>query len=223
VEALYKLGEPRWTGGIASENVDDPARWTGAIDLLPLVDPKVDRVQHGWELRNGRLSSADKAWAKLALPFRPGAEYDLRVVVSHTSDAGYVISQLLPHGSDGVVFELRYHNGWGFFPCAKGKNFGPVTLEAVKTHVSVLQVRKDSVRAFIDGQLVLDTRPPFSEGAIPGVWSFPDRRQIGVGSRTATEFHEIQLLEISGRGEFTRPDDPAAKEAEKKRRPPATP
>ncbi|MCY3023558.1 MAG: hypothetical protein NTW87_31650 [Planctomycetota bacterium] len=38
-----------------------------------------------------------------------------------------------------------------------------------------------------------------------------------VGSGESTVYiHSIQVLEVTGKGTFTRPDDPAAKEAKKK-------
>jgi hypothetical protein len=77
----------------------------------------------------------------------------------------------------------------------------------------------------------LATMPPFGRGRLlqtadfktdysslnypPGAWPGRDPSLFGLASlETETILHRAEVMEVSGRGVFTRPDDPAARHAD---------
>ena len=88
-------------------------------------------------------------------------------------------------------------------------------LENNRRHESIVEVRGNLVRAHVDGKQECDYWTSYSElqHAKPD-WSLGDETVLGLGSSNgAVCFHEIEVIEHSGPGEFVRPDDPAAKKA----------
>ena len=207
-------------------SVTDLARWQKAINLLPLIDPNQDTVAGAWRLENGELI-CEKAWgARVMIPFSPPEAYDFRIVFTRPTENRDVV-QILSYKTRSFTWHMGAHDNRVFTfgmtadtrierdPAAKRVES---CLENGRQYSSVVQVRRDGVRAYLDGLLLIERKTDFKEVMANENWALPDSTLIGVGSwDQSTIFHRIEVLELSGKGQFIRPDDPAAKEAENKR------
>jgi hypothetical protein len=80
-----------------------------------------------------------------------------------------------------------------------------------------IQVRRGGLKTWHDGRLVLEFPTDYSNVQAHQQWELGGKGIIGLGVMGAVGFHRLEILEVSGRGTFARPGDPAAKEAERKR------
>jgi len=76
-------------------------------------------------------------------------------------------------------------------------------------HVSILQVRRNWVRAWLDGQLMAEIDPTRYALSLQHPkykhWDLNDESRLALGTfASPTEFHAIQVVEVSGKGTFTR-------------------
>lgn len=69
-------------------------------------------------------------------------------------------------------------------------------------HSSVVCVRKDGVRAYVDGRLFLTVKTTALHWSIEDKWKLQDYDRIGIGAfKSVVEFQKIQLKELSAKGE----------------------
>jgi hypothetical protein len=212
----------------AAGAVDDPARWQNAVDLLPLVDVPKDVMCGKWELANGTLSATDMAtrFQKMQPPYHPPVEYDYYVCFTVKQGTGNVAIALSAAGRSFILYMKRFANDYAFgFEAINGKAVrgGPTDthipfLEHGRRYSATVQVRKDGLKAYLDGKLLTSYQTDYHDmGPYVQFWKFRDDSALGLGCEAShLECHAAKVLEITGKGEFTRPDDPAAKEAKKK-------
>ncbi|MCY3019922.1 MAG: SUMF1/EgtB/PvdO family nonheme iron enzyme, partial [Planctomycetota bacterium] len=205
-------------------NVDDPERWKNAINLLPLIDSPKDSVEGTWTWRAVGLVSDARPNARVEIPYRPPDEYDFRVtfVRQEGNDAvGLLVSKagrafIWAMGNwENRIFVLSSVNG-----APSNTNPTAVTvpkcLENGRAYTAVVEVRNKRVKAYLDGKLITQWETDYHDLTCP----VPRRDATLVGLNTfksPTLFQRVEVLEVTGKGTFTRPDDPAAKEAERKR------
>jgi hypothetical protein len=205
------------------------AAWAKAINLLPLIDPGQDAIRGDWTIQDGALCVGVTDYARLQIPYRPADEYDFRIVFTRRSGDNGVSQHL---AGAGRSFEWSV-GGWGNritgFSMIQGRlsNENPTTTRLGITngqkYVSVVQVRKDGVRAYVNDRLVVERKTDYSDMSKQPSLRLRDETRLGVGAwNSASVFHKIQVLEVSGKGTFTRPEDLAAKDAEG-RKPPVAP
>ena len=80
-----------------------------------------------------------------------------------------------------------------------------------------MEVRRDEVRAFLDGKLVYAHKTDFADLGM-GYRMMTDEAALGLGSYSPMIIYGIEVTELSGPGTFTRPDDPAAQKAAESRK-----
>jgi hypothetical protein len=69
----------------------------------------------------------------------------------------------------------------------------------------VVQVRKDGLRAYVNGVLKSSWKTDSSDLGSDEDWSLPLPGRLGLGTyESPTEFHRIDLLEVSGRARLLR-------------------
>ncbi len=205
---------------LSAENL----RWQKAIDLLALTNPLADKVKGRWEQNDEGIVCDVTPFANLQFPYRPPEEYDVRAEFTRQT------------GKSGVVLILTKDNhdftwvmgGWGNtvsgFENISGKGIHDNTtrtdigLDNGRRSVVLVQVRKSSLKAFMNGKPIAEHNGNYSTMAIHPPWKLNDPSLLGIGAdQGKTVFHRVQVLEITGHGKFIRPNDPAAKAAEAKR------
>lgn len=171
------------------------------VNLLRLIVPKKHTVLGKWTVEQGVLKAAlgpPQPW-RLELPFIPGDEYDLRVVVERKEgNPPFVVG--LPVGAAQVSVDL---DGWGGSDTCgismidgksgegnESKRVGKLLADNRPSTI-LCAVRKGGIRVVVDGLRVIDWKGDRSKLSLWGGWTMP---------RTTTPF----LATWGGRFEITR-------------------
>ena len=184
-----------------------PAR--RVVDLLKLIEPSKDAVSGTWAL-NGRreLTCGGEPHARLEIPYKPPAEYDFVIEFTRVKgDADTVQIMSSRHGSNFAYLLGSARGTRALLSRVRAQRNPTVVptkglLSNGRRYRSVVSVRDDRVVTALDGRELItyrtDSRDLFPSNAFP----LRTRGLLGVGSfRTATVFHRIELVEVSGRGE----------------------
>lgn len=190
----------------------DEAAWKSAIDLLPLIDPQIDTVKGEWRFtKDGLLGDLD-SYCRIEIPYKPPEEYDFRIEFTNAGKSG---SQFLSR--EGHDFTWRFFvnskNGPDIFgfSTVKGLNifdnptrtqFKPPELSG--RHVSLVEVRKDVVRGYFDGKLVVEWKTDYSDLSTPAQYGLRTPGVLGIGCQARTLFQSVQVREVIGKGTGTR-------------------
>ncbi len=218
-----KIVGAKWVSSASRANTEIKTSPSDAINLLPLIDPTKDSVHGGWSFNQaGELIVVQATPARIRIPFRPAAEYDLHI--EFTRHSGIESNaQVLVAGGRQFVFALgSQKNTMAYFLLFDGKFGGSVQKEAWlvngQRHRSLVQIRKGGVKTFLDGVPASELMTDYSSAAMPKDWEMGDPAILGIGSVSSpTTFHRIEIVEITGHGTFTRPADPSANAAEAQR------
>jgi serine/threonine protein kinase/formylglycine-generating enzyme required for sulfatase activity len=191
------------------------AAQTTKVNLLPLVDPRRDAVAGNWQVTNDGLECEASEAARVRIPYRPVGEYDFRIVFTRRKGSKGVV-QALSHAGSGFVWSMGAAGKWCGFEELVGKDAGAglrveASLENGERHESIVQVRENAVRAYLDKSLLFDYPTSYVDLRMPATWSLKDGSLLGVGSADgAVCFHEMEVIERSGPGSVVRPRDPGA-------------
>ncbi|MGD0094312.1 MAG: hypothetical protein ABSE73_30765, partial [Planctomycetota bacterium] len=206
--------------------VDDPERWKNAIDLLALVDPTKDSVSGKWDAKGGALICDNAMTARVRIPYRPPTEYDFRIQFTRLSGSDCLAQILsasgrqfafMAGGEGNKVFGLELIAGKQCFenPTAVRR---PTCLVTGRRYMLLAQVRNNGVRMYLDGVFLTGFVGEYSQMSVRDHWAVADPATLGLASWDNTvAFHAAEVLEVTGQGTFTRPDEPAAKAAMAKR------
>jgi serine/threonine protein kinase len=194
-----KASSPALTGA-----VDDPARWRNAINLLALADPAKDKNTGTWKLENGNLVCDAVPGAKLLLPYQPPEEYDVRVEYTRLTGRHSVMIVL---SNAGRLFGWEMGDGIFGFNTVDGKaryaGSGPGKPGLVNGQrtTTIVQVRKQGLKAYTNGTLYSELTTDYQNLGPPEYWNWWSGGSLGVGSWSgAASFHRIEVLEITGKG-----------------------
>jgi len=187
---------------------DDPA-WSRAVNLMPLIDPTRDTVTGIWKCQAGKLILESSNFARILIPYEPPAEYDFRIILRRVARMTAVV-QYFSHTGRAAMWLMGARNNttFGFQmvdgiavpqnrTCIQTKN----CLETGRDYTSILQVRNNGVKAFLDGKLISEWATDFSDASLGSTWDLPDKRLLALGcSMSSFEFPKIELLEVTGKG-----------------------
>jgi concanavalin A-like lectin/glucanase superfamily protein len=82
----------------------------------------------------------------------------------------------------------------------------PNLLQTGRKFTSLVQVRRDGLKAYIDGQLMAEWKTDSSDLGIYDSWKLRNGSLIGLGAiESRFVFHRAQLLEVTGKGSPWRP------------------
>ena len=209
-----KEAEKKRGGAAAGEDVNEPARWAKAIDLLKLFGAQQDAVRAQPTMANDEMLTGPAAPLIVQFPYSPSAEYDVRAEFTAQEMKGYLFILL---SKAGRSFRWTVGRTWAGF-----EGFAEISIPRTQMgttpdtrHRVLIQVRNDGARAFLDDRPAGEVLGKYDSANLD---QLPDKRLLGLSTHVnRTTVHRLEVLEITGKGTFTRPDDPAAKEAEKKR------
>jgi serine/threonine-protein kinase len=191
------------------------------VNLLPLIDPQKDAVEGTWTRADGGLMSDISFGARLQIPYEPPDEYDFLVsftrlnfkMQSRFTGWGDTSQSLSKDGKQFKWFMGAHGNTWFGFDIIGGQRFdkNPTgvkqdeCLQLNRRYTSLIAVRKNSVKAFLNDKLISEWRP--EQGALAeGKWNpMPNKKAIGIGScNVQTLFHTVEVREVTGKGKLTR-------------------
>jgi hypothetical protein len=187
--------------------------WQNAVDVLKLVKPERDAVEGKWSLQHGVLTSTpipkSKTYPRLALPYVPPAEYDLRIVFTRAQGEDCLFVHLVREERQFAWMLGAWKNtvvGFDTFQGKRARDFPENTrtapvLESRRRYTVVVQVRSGSVRCFLDGALASESSAPASDFGLAAHWALPKTNCLGLGNPSSTiEIHSCQVLEVTGTG-----------------------
>ncbi len=204
------------SGGVEETGDEQPKpadAWKRAINLLPALDPKQDTVNGNWTVRkDGGVASDKTRFSRIEIPYHPPEEYDLRVTFTRVSgDAD--VNLVLAHAGKQFLWEM---GGWdnkvfGFELIddrPANQNGSTVSVEKAlqndKKYTVIIEVRKDSLKAFLDGKFLTKHTTNYGDMGIFSGWKLRDKQALGLASHSPSIFHGAELLPVSGQGSFTR-------------------
>lgn len=181
---------------------------TPAIDLLKLVDTARDACTGTWTLADHALACDSSAYATLQLPYTPPDEYDLTLAFTRTDGNGPVALLLAARGKAfGFSVDTR---GEARFERINNKvaqdnpTVVPVAISNGRRYTLTVQVRKDKLRALLDGKFLVEhtPEPAYRDLSRYPSWKLTDPSFPGIGAHNArVQFHSIDLVEIAAKGQ----------------------
>jgi len=88
-----------------------------------------------------------------------------------------------------------------------------VSLENGRRYAALVQVRKDGLKAYLDGKLVGEYKTNYKDLSMDPSWRLTDPRVLGLGTCNASAFYAVRVLEVGGRGKVGRAGQPSAQPA----------
>ncbi|HMF16949.1 MAG TPA: hypothetical protein VKE98_07060 [Gemmataceae bacterium] len=172
------------------------------VDLIPLVDPTKDAVHGRWLVVKDALHcNSMHGGPRIQIPYQPPEEYDFIATFSQPKPR-HGVGMIMPNPKGGSFFWSV--GGWycGFGGLKQDSMGGP--LAANKAYTTVVQVRRDGVKAFLDGKLLQEHRNNFGELKSDHYHEIQDAKLLAVTCDDPTVFHYVRVVEISGAGKKTR-------------------
>ena len=183
---------------------------TAPKDLLAGVDVARDAVHGQWQMTPDGLAvtKADEPTGELlGFNYAPPEEYDFEIEFT-IQDGGSQVSQVLPIVGKSVLWKMGYASGDptffsfgstldGSIPTANGRTEALVHLPRLKLNQryrSVVEVRRGSLRALLDGEEVLRWSGDFQRLECEANNRLPGSRQLGLAAwKTAVLFHKAEI------------------------------
>ncbi|HSU66457.1 MAG TPA: hypothetical protein VLJ39_06280, partial [Tepidisphaeraceae bacterium] len=146
-----------------------PAASGRTINLVPLIHPERDALSGTWKIEQSALIAdgfaVDRTGSRLRIPYEPPEEYDFHVVFTGSRALTKPsFAQLLTHDGHDFGWFVRFktgsHNGFGWVdrkPVDDAPDSAPITAGddgLGRQHDSLVQVRKNYVAGYLDGQLI---------------------------------------------------------------------
>jgi serine/threonine protein kinase len=160
--------------------------WKGATTISALADPAKDTVEGKWTIDGGGLVSARAPHARIEMPWKAPAEYDLRTTFTRRE------------GTDDVVVLLPWR-GETFF-------WGFRALENGASTTVVFRVRKDGIAANLKSAHVASSTTYALPNPAGAAWALRDATLPGIGCADGVvDFDRVEILDVSGQGVRSRP------------------
>ena len=181
---------------------------TGPKDLLAGVDVARDAVAGEWKTTPGGLMVSNNGFpVLLGFNYVPPEEFDFEIEFT-IQDGKCEVSQVLPLAGTSIVWKM----GWGdqdptsfmFGPFLDGKPsdnnargeawMRHPRLKPNQRYRSVVEVRRDSLRALLDGEEVLRWSGDFHRFGSETYFRLPNPRELGLAAwKTAVLFHKAEI------------------------------
>lgn len=183
--------------------------WDSAVDLLKAVKVYKGTVTGSWRLEDGKLTVERSDAATLELPYVPPQEYDFSVVFSVAREGGSVGQILYANQRQFGWYMGAYTNRYFGFQMIDGKAM-PVNSTGVKVeqclqpnqpYTSLVEVRKDGVRAYLNGKLISQYKTDYQDMSLFDSSRLRSKDVLGLWSADlATTFHSVRVREVTGKG-----------------------
>jgi hypothetical protein len=182
-----------------------PAELEGkpSINLIPLARPRKDVVHGRWLVANKALHCNDGSFVpRIQFPYRPPAEYDF-VVTFWQPELRNGISLVMPNPNGGSFFWFLGNEdgaGYGFHAQPNKEGRQPGLIQARSIHTTVVQVRKGSVRAFVDGKELMRLETDYRDLSCDDWRRIHNTDFVAVACDDPTVFYYVRIVEVSGKG-----------------------
>jgi hypothetical protein len=185
----------------------------GAVNLLRLIDPKLDAVEGEWTLENGALASPSLPWARVQIPYAPPEEYEISLTIER-KQGDNALGIGLVRGTTFAMLIDAYPGGGGksgldtLDTMTLDKNPLSVSGLFLKNNVPitvVVSVRKSGVTASVDSKVIFNWQGDYKRLTPSPVFKPRDPKMLVVGAfDSRVLFTKIILTPISGQGKKLR-------------------
>jgi len=179
------------------------------LNLIDLFESQ-HVVRGDWKKQSdGRLVCSTRHLVpRIQLPYIPPDEYNVRLAYKQPAlrhAVGIIFPCLqsnrmsvweMPPGDSRTPTTCRLYFS-GFQAVEVYKKMQPDVLYTVEVHF-----RRDRIRAYLDSQEILNYPTSYSRPTPSGFFRMPSPRQLGISCDDPTEFHLIELQEVSGPGQL---------------------
>ncbi|MBV8878654.1 MAG: protein kinase [Planctomycetaceae bacterium] len=198
----------------------EAALWKNALDLLPHIDPQRDVIAGPWRKEGGKLYCDGGENAVLRIPYEAPAEYDFRIAYTRTQ-GHCATAQFLARDGRNFFWEMGgYGNAHSGFAGVAGKGSAdnatkhPFQVPDGQRFLSLVEVRKDRVTAYVDGKKLSEWVPSMGELTTDPNWCVDVPGLLGLGNcESQTVIELVQVRDVTGRGKLrtslTSAPDPA--------------
>jgi hypothetical protein len=208
-----------WNDGGTAKPAPLAAASAGVVNLLALVDVKKDAVKGKWLTRpEGLQAQTETIDGKLqpyqVLGFNQSVpeEYDFEIEFT-LQNGNRDVMQVLPSPNGAILWRMQVPNPGvtvcGFGPKLDGKDISEAgrteavakaaTFQMGQHHRSLVEVRKGSLRALLDGKEIVKWSGDFKRFASDERFILPDARHPGIACfNTITTFHKAELRPPGG-------------------------
>jgi serine/threonine protein kinase len=174
-----------------------------SINLIRLANLHKDVVHGRWLVANKALDCNDGNFVpRIQFPYRPPAEYDF-VVTFWQPGLRNGIALVMPNPNGGSFFWFLGNEngaGYGFFGKPNKEGRQPGLIKAKSVHTTVVQVRKGSVRALVDGKELMRLETDFRDLTCDQWRSIHNSDFVAVACDDPTVFYYVRIVEVSGKG-----------------------
>jgi len=180
------------------------------VDLLKLIDPELDAVAGTWTRKDDGIVSDVCRFARLQVPYEVPEEYDITMVFTRASGDDEVAIVLKKNSAHQFRWIL---GGWnneitgfdmirGRWPRENpsGKVMKSGVLKNDLEYTTLVEVRNDGVRAYLQGELISEyTR--YDDMRLWDQFTLPDSRALGIVSQKGELIvHTFTLTPVTGNG-----------------------
>lgn len=187
----------------------------GAVNLLRLIDARLDAIEGDWSLEAGVLSINNRVpWARVEIPYAPPDEYELTVVFER-KEGDQAVGIGLGHGPtqfsmfvDGFA-ERGGKSGLDHLDMTVIEKH-PASVDGLYTKIGVpctvvCTVRKSGVVVTVDGRTLVQFGGPYSRLSPSPVWRTRIPRALLLGTyESRVVFTRASLYPLSGQGKKLR-------------------
>jgi len=180
------------------------------MDLLGRVDPAKDAIFGSWSAKDGALASDNSEFARIEFPYRPPAEYDMRIGFNRLEGNGDIVFFLSQGGRPFAWVWTDGGNNCSGFASVKGmwnKSENPSRVSAPgavvngRAQVCVIEVRRDRLRVSLDGKTLKEWKTNYETVELPEFLKLRDGAAPGFGTyKSPTLVLRAELIEVTGRG-----------------------
>lgn len=179
-------------------------------NLIPLIDTTRDVLHGTWRIDNNQLRCETAHFVpRVQIPYRPPEEYDFLVTFTQPNLRNG-INLIMPNKHGGTFFWcVSSDNGTGYCLSINGANAQSKLPKARvilpnTVHTTIVQVRRDGVKAYLDNTLIREYKTDFKDLLVDGWRETKDRSVLAVACDDPTVFQEIQIIEFDGAGKRAR-------------------
>jgi hypothetical protein len=181
---------------------------TNMCDLIPLINPMKDSADgRKWTVVNNVLHCNEGNFVpRVEIPYIPPAEYDFIVTFAQPGLRNG-ISLIMPNPTNGSSFFWYVARDGGEFGFAANPNKEkrvPGLIKPNTTYTTTVQVRRNSVRALLNGQELMTFNTDFRDLIIDDWRRIRDPRLLAVACDDPTVFQEVRVVEVNGTGKRMR-------------------
>ncbi len=186
------------------------AAWLKAVNLVRFINIKRDKLEGKWRIEGSALMMEESGGSRVEIPYNVPEEYDFRVQFTVFSGREHVV-QILAKSGRQFAWYMGYPNQTTFgFGKINGKEYdrNPSTvkdgpkIEYGKLYESVVQVRNDGLKGFLNGHLLAEWKTDYQDMSLSDGMKLHHGTRLGVGAyRSRVRFHRVELLVVSDKGQ----------------------